>query len=362
MCDKTATTSQVQISLTKLDTTNNNITDFPIRTSAVPREEWPLVDAQNCLDQGRAEYPKEGSLERRMPYAIVIGTMKSGSSALSLYLYQHPNVVRPHKKELHYFDFSFSVESDGIHRNDARRNYRKAFEEALGDDGMELLESSEKMVALDDSPLYMLWSERIPARILCVSPWTKLLAILRNPIDRAYSHYNMKLNSRGAKNLGNVRLPTFEEWIEMDFRLLKETGVIQDSIPLEQFGGSKEELQAWKDYTRRGSHCPIGRGLYAIQLRHWFQAYESAGKNISDTFFIIQSEKMKSDSVGIYNQVLEFLELPPFEVEEFKERNKGQYKQKMKNETREILQEFFKPYNQELYKLLGKEWEGAWDP
>lgn len=340
-----------------------NITDFPIRSNVLPRDEWPKLDNQTCLEEGLPEYPIEGILQRRMPFAIVIGSMKSGTSALSIYLYQHPHVVKPEKKELHFFDFQYEylASSDGIHRRETRKEYRRTFERKLGPESMQLLQNNSHMVAIDDSPRYIFWSDRVPARVLCVAPWAKIVAILRNPIDRAYSHYNMKRNSRGAKRLKGQNLPTFEEWVAMDIQLLKETGVVQNKIPQDEFAGSDEEMEAWKDYTRRGKHAPLGRGLYAIQLRHWFQAYEKAGKSQSD-FFIIQSERMRADKSGVYGELLVFLDLQPHELELEREPNAGKYETEMSKETRDILEDFYKPYNQELYKLLGKEWKGAWDP
>lgn len=348
---------------------STTIIDFPGVATAIPRSEWPKLDNQTCLPEGLPEYPPDGSVEQRRPLAIVIGSMKSGTSALSIYLYRHPSVVRPNKKEMHFFDFQYQhllASNDGIHRRETRAQYKRAFGITLGGATFTSLESSNHLVAIDDSPRYMFWSDRVPARILCTAPWAKLLAILRNPIDRAFSHYNMKRTSKGAATVllqkhKRQKLPNFQEWVEMDIQLLKETGVVQDKIPLQDFAGSEQELEAWKDYTRRGKHAPVGRGLYAIQLRHWFKAYEEAGKSRSD-FMIIQSERMKADKVGTYQKVLKFLGLEPHELEEYREPNSREYVTEMSNETRRMLQNFYEPHNQELYRLLGKEWDGAWDP
>ena len=219
--------------------------------------------------------------------------------------------------------------------------------------------NSPHMVALDDSPRYIFWSDRVPARILCVAPWAKVLAILRNPIDRAYSHYNMKRSSKRVAKTRAARLPTFEEWIETDLQLLQETGVLDTQT--EHFAGSAAEKEAWKNYTAKCRHAPIGRGLYALQLRHWFQAYEAAGKSRAD-FFIIQSERFKHNKNNVYNDVLRFLGLDPVDLPHEKEPNTGIYSAEMNPTTRARLEAFYAPYNQELYTLLGKEWEGVWDP
>ena len=338
------------------------VRDFPNRASAVPPNQWPKLDNQTCLPEGGPEYPPKSSKKRRLPYAIVIGSMKSGTSALSTYLYQHPNVVSPIYKEVHFFDFQFEqfASADGIHRRDARQHYRNAFNYTLGEETLSNVERNASLVAIDDSPRYIFWSDRVPARILCVAPWAKIIAILRNPVDRAYSQFNMHATfSPNATSM--KRTPTFEEWIAMDMVLLKETGVIQDEIKLKEYAGSAEEMEAWKKYTRLGTHSPVGRGLYAIQLRHWFQAYEAIGKSRSD-FIIIQSERMRTDRNGVYAELLDFLGLDPHELDTETEPNSGTYNAQMSNETREMLETFYKPYNQELYDLLGKEWKDVWDP
>jgi hypothetical protein len=324
---------------------HHKVADFSIREILNPRD-----DNQTCISQGLPEYPEEGSLLRRMPHAIVIGSMKSGTSALAIYLYQHPQVIQPNYKELHFFDFEYETyaSDNGIDRKSTRIHYKQAFERVLESEGIQKLLVNSKMVALDDSPRYILLSDRVPARILCVAPWVKLLAILRNPIDRAYSHYNM--NRFRAELNGAEAMPTFEEWIDMDFQLLKETNVLTESTN-----------EAWKNYTRKCRHAPIGRGLYALQLRQWFQAYETAGKSRSD-FFIIQSERFKEHKNQVYNQVLRFLGLEPFDLPNEMELNTGKYNEEMNTTTRERLEEFYEPYNQELYALLGKEWDGVWDP
>ena len=330
---------------------------------AIPRSEWDKFDNQECIEQGLPSYPPEDAWERRAPYAILMGAMKSGTTALAEYLYQHPMIVEPTKyKEIHFFDFTYDTElasSDGIHRLESRIRYATLMERRLGREVMAALRNSSTLVAIDDSPRYQLWSDRIPARVLCIAPWAKILAILRNPIDRAYSHYNQLLqNPRTIKS--PFPPPSFEEWVAMDIKLLKKTGVVQNKIDQSTFAGSQEEMEAWKAYIRSGTHGPIGRGLYALQLRHWFRAYESHGKNRSD-FLIINSDRMRADKYVVNREVLQFLGLPHKNLKTEKEFNAQDYLP-MRNRTRSVLQDFYEPYNRQLYDLLGSAWEGAWDP
>ena len=71
---------------------------------------------------------------------------------------------------------------------------------------------------------------------------------------------------------------------------------------------------------------------------------------------------MHLDKDGEYRKVLDFLGLPYVPLKDEAERVVSDYKFPMKNETREMLQRFFEPYNKRLYKRLGGDWDGFWDP
>lgn len=332
---------------------SNSSARFFNRAEAVPEDKWEKLDATKCIRSSKDDDP---DWMRRAPYALLIGAMKGGTSALNEYLQEHSMVVETSRKELHFYDFRFGdrmMSEHGIIRSEAVEKYRKVYQKVVPD--IENFILNEKMIAIDDSPRYLFWSDRIPNRVVCVSPWVKILAVLRNPIDRAFSHYNMKLNNERH----DVDL-SFEEWVARDFRDLRETGVVQDKLPLAEFRGSQEEARAWKAYTRLGTHAPIGRGLYAIQLRQWFEAFRRANKPLDDVL-VIQSEAMRKDPAGVYKNVLKFLGLPNEPLLDKEEKLVGEYHSSIKNETRRMLEEFYAPYNQELYDIIGDGWEGVWD-
>jgi len=71
---------------------------------------------------------------------------------------------------------------------------------------------------------------------------------------------------------------------------------------------------------------------------------------------IIQSEKLASNTEDVMNDVFEFLELPKFNIPNTKKVNVSKY-EKMNPQTRELLIDFFKPYNEKLNKLLERDFE-----
>lgn len=91
-----------------------------------------------------------------------------------------------------------------------------------------------------------------------------------------------KSNSIRHHDGGEVHVE-FEGWVEKYIVDLMETGVIQIKIPLSEFVGSPEQLEAWKRYNRLGSDDHVGRGMYGFQLSDRFQAWESITKSRDDT-------------------------------------------------------------------------------
>jgi Sulfotransferase domain len=330
--------------------------DFRNRASPIPKEKWIEMDNDTCIKQNVSDFQLQ-EWQHRAPFVQIIGAMKAGTTALSTYLRQHSHVLQTKQKEIHFFDFHFENYSTraGILQAKAQAAYSKVFEAQAN---IPRLQEDPTMIAIDDSPRYLFWSDRVPSRVLCVSPWVKILAILRNPIDRAFSQFNMHRNKRLQLN-GGMDF-TFKQWIEKDIQDLKNSGVIQDKVPLSKFIGSPQEMQAWKAYTRLGTHSPIGRGLYAIQLRHWFTAFDKAGKSRND-IYIVKSEDMERNTSSVYAELLSFLNLPQEPLRDDKQMGKATYMSKMNIMTRKYLEAFFEPYNKELNDLLGNNWTRDWN-
>ncbi len=136
------------------------------------------------MDRARLTVPDHG----RLPDFLIIGAMRSGTTALSNWLGQHPDVFIAPGKELHFFDRHFDMGVDW---------YRSQFKRA-----------GEATRLAEATPNYLHEPEAIE-RISQVIPEVKLLIILRNPVDRAYSHY-WHNQSRGKESL------SFAEAIEAE--------------------------------------------------------------------------------------------------------------------------------------------------
>ena len=165
-----------------------------------------------------------------------------------------------------------------------------------------------------------------------VVPNAKIIVMLRNPVDRAYSHYQMEKANK------NEEL-TFEEAIE------KEP---------ERIRGEFEEMQHNKNNSGRNypHRAYIKSGEYFEQIKPWLELYPK------ENFMFIKSEEFNKNTSLVYNEVLKFLRLHPFELKKYEKIRKREY-EKMNPDTRKKLTEYFKPYNQRLSKLLEMEFD--WD-
>ena len=125
-----------------------------------------------------------------LPTFIICGTQRGGTTTLYHYLKEHPQICMSEKKEVHYFDLNYhkSLQWYESHFKDCQNKKVKTIGEA--------------------SPFYMYLRE-VPERIDETLPDVKLIFILRNPVDRAYSHYWHEVK------LGVEYLP-FEEAIKRE--------------------------------------------------------------------------------------------------------------------------------------------------
>jgi hypothetical protein len=164
------------------------------------------------------------------PTFIIAGAIRCGTTSLSLWLTQHPDVFMPPEKELHYFE---RYHERKIHE---WSDYLARFEPGRG-----------KAAVGEASPSYLAKPESA-AWIRFVLPDAKILLILRNPVDRAFSNYCFGL-MRGWEFA-----PTFERALRRDRRW---------------HSGSHSELEE----ERHGGMCYFRRGLYADQVQRFLEAF-----------------------------------------------------------------------------------------
>lgn len=259
---------------------------------------------------------------RIMPDFIIIGAAKCGTTSLYNYLVQHPCIAPAHRKQVFYFA-----------TNRHSKNWYKAFFPTIFKKVYHNLILRMPKITGEATPYYIL-HPLCPQRIKHTLPDVKIIVLLRNPTDRAYSHYQHVVRVC-RENL------TFEEAID------KEN---------ERIHGELEKLINDENYLSKNfQDAYLLGGLYADQLEQWLKLFSQ------QQILILKSEDLYRFPQKIYKQVIDFLNLPGFDLKQFKVYNSGDYKPypKMQPKTRERLIEYFRPYNKRLYNMLGANFE--WD-
>lgn len=225
-----------------------------------------------------------------LPNFLLIGAQRAGTTSFFHYLAQHPEIHTPKRKELHYFDHKW--------KHPPHSWYAHKFPDAYSGEA---------------TPLY-LFDARVPRRVHSAIPDVKLIALLRNPIDRAYSHYNYIRNA-------DLEELSFEEAIDAEGARLQE-----DRKSFEHFSY-------------------LARGRYAEQLKRWFKFFDRS------QLHVIRAEDFYADPIRTLRSTFWFLEREEIDVDPRKIHNAQSYPP-MKPSTRRRLEDYFAPHNAQLSTLL----------
>jgi hypothetical protein len=241
---------------------------------------------------------------RQAPDFMIIGTQRGGTTSLYRYLSAHPEIGQALRKEVHFFDRYYEYGIDWYLAHFPLRG--------------------EFPVVGEASPYYVFHRD-VPERILAAVPQAKFILLLRNPVDRSYSQYHMKVE-RGLETL------SFEEAIERE----PERLAVSDD-PLDP---------AWRH------HSYLARGVYVDQIKRWFDNFPR------DQFLIIKSEDFYAEPVQILHQTHAFLGVGSHSPVISKIHHQADYVE-MDPIMRQRLADYFAPHNQQLYELLGRDfgWE-----
>lgn len=242
---------------------------------------------------------------RRLPDFLIIGAQKSGTTSLYYYLCRHPEVAPAIAKGVHYFEDQYAK---GLHW------YRSRFPLRVRD-----------RITGEASPEY-LFHPLVPERVTRDLPDVKLIALLRNPVERAYSHYQHE-RAKGVENLSLAAALSAEGDRlrgEME-RVRADDGYI--SFPL-------------LHYSYRS------RGLYAEQIERWLKVAPK------DRLLILQAERLFSDPAAIVEQTLSFLGLPKHASGDYPVQNERRY-EPINASVQAELSRFYREPNEALYELIG---------
>jgi Sulfotransferase domain len=284
-----------------------------LRAELIPTIPGPVrVVARNVV----WTYGKSTASARPLPDFLIIGAQKAGTTALYAYLRAHPAITGPPWKEVSFFDRHYRRGESWYRGNFPNRLYLRRMRSRTG---------SEPLVG-EASPSY-LFHPLAPERAASLVPEVRLIALVRNPVDRAFSHYQHEVA------LGREPL-SFEEALEREDERMEGE--------LERMRDPRYFSHPWWNFTY------LARGRYAEQLERWLAYFPRA------RLLALPSDDLLARPGESYRQVLEFLGAPRHELESYPLIFTRNYAA-MDSETRDRLSAYFAEPNRRLYELLGRD-------
>lgn len=279
---------------------------------------WDSIDA--VINRVDRRWKIETSKFRITPSFLIAGVQRCGTSSLFYYLSQHADIASPEQKELHFFNRS-------NYSGDMRHYYsffplRSLF--------------NKRSISGEATPEYSFYP-CLMRRIQQVLPNIKLILLVRDPVQRAISHYCAQSPHRRPKSL-------------------------HDAIRLDDhFFGARDILNFIEQDPYRCGQNYISRGRYIDYIPFIYQSFPK--QNI----LLLKAEDMFADPLGVVNVCCEFLEIDQFmslRSENFTDSNRQSahllrslqsLPDPVSEEIKEELYDYFHPYNQRFYEFIQRD-------
>ena len=154
----------------------------------------------------------------RRPNMIIIGAPKTGTTSLHYYLSQHPEIYMSDDKEPHYFC------SDLHEENDAFFKFNKYFRYRDEEKYMSIFAEAKKEKIVGEASTTYIYSKVAAKKMHAFDPKMKIIAIIRDPLDLAYSWYNY------LKFLTHETAETFQEALDLEQSRKQDYSRIPDCV------------------------------------------------------------------------------------------------------------------------------------
>ncbi|MGL6137689.1 MAG: tetratricopeptide repeat protein [Planktothrix sp.] len=234
---------------------------------------------------------------------LIIGTQKGGTTSLNYYLSEHPNIMSSMIKEMPFWSNQVDrgLEWYFSHFPPIPPNYHCLVGEA--------------------TPINFN-SPEVAENLVKFFPNVKLILLLRNPIDRAVSHYYHWLSLKWE-------LSSFEEAIQREIDQLED-----------------QKTNFWTRLHDPNFQGYLAKGLYIYFIEKWIKVFPR------EQFLILSSEEFYANPDQETTKVLNFLGLPEYHLLNYHQYNTRPYPP-ISESTRRLLNDYFQPYNQKLEDCLG---------
>ena len=253
---------------------------------------------------------------RVLPDFIIIGSMKCGTTSLYYDICEHPCTLAAAYDEIGFFDSNFHL---GINWYRSMFPRKKQIEDVRRKEGT--------AITGEDTPFYF-WNPIAAKRIKKLLPNIKLITILRNPIDRAYSEY--------------------QDWAGRESNPPSFATVVENELNIQRKYPSLITEENFKVFNQKNSH--LLKGVYVDQLKIWRELFPK------EQIFTLSTENLNSEPIAALELVFQYLNLSDYKIKNPQHRKQKKYVP-MNPQTRKLLIEFFKPHNERLFKFIGKKFE-----
>lgn len=295
------------------------------------------------------------------PEFMLVGGMKCGSTSFARYLSAHPQIRLRGPKEPNYWSW---------------RRYPARYQNFFVNDSPLDQPRPGQCVGGEFSTSYLI-HPLAPRRVRANLPVIRIFVLLRNPVDRAYSHFMM------SKMAGAEKECSFEEVVRREMEEVPELLAAHERGFLGTDGDSKlcyskpdgtpisvvRHEQGWPERVLRSDvdlrdfyyQSYVFRSLYHDQVHRWLRLFPR------QQLMFIQSEHFFEAEAETMSEVARFLGLGSFDFSSAKQLQRRwdagaantsrmpQAYSAMDAETRALLSDFFEPHNQQLYRLLGED-------
>jgi hypothetical protein len=258
---------------------------------------------------------------RALPDFVVIGGQRCGTTSFYNQITRHPTVKRAFSKEVHFFDNAYGRGAGWYRSNFPLRLERRLVAGLRGGPAL-----------TGEASPYYIFHPHAARRAAGLVPRAAIIALLRDPVHRAYSHYHHEVR------LGTETL-SFPRALEAEKERL--AGEEQRMLDDERYVSFNHQHFSY-----------AARGRYAEQLERWLACFPR------ERVLVLSSEDFYADPPGVMATALEFLGLPGEPPGTQRRDNEGRYEGLDSGLRRELAQRFAAD-NRRLYALLGRDlgWE-----
>ncbi|MEZ5091958.1 sulfotransferase [Nocardioides sp.] len=313
---------------TDLDQVRQAAKDRPI--GGMARSGWMQRVAprtpESLKQAGRSAFRVYGqatSRVRDLPDYLVIGAKKGGTTSVVNWLVEHPQVMplfprMQRHKSPHYFDINFDRGLSWYLSHFPSKPARRVHERRFG------------AARTGEASPYYLFHPAAPERIHDQVPQARLVAILREPVSRAYSNFWDRVAT------GNETLPTFEDALDAEEQRLARATDDWLRVP------------GHYDFDH-DHHSYLARGRYAEQLERYFAHFPR------EQLLVLPLDALHRDPEGSFRRVEDHLGLDHHAVD-LTARNARENKPPLLPETKDRLRDYYRTHNERLQNLLGEDW------